>query len=85
MKKAYKAPTMLVENFRLSDRIAASCEGLMNLSDPYSCETIEDYVAGTGVKVFLQENGECWIWYEEGNENFLCYHAPQGQPSYFQS
>lgn len=85
MKKAYKAPEMLVENFRLSDRIAAGCEGIMNYSQPYTCETEEDYIPGTGVKVFIADNTDCWIWYDENSDDFLCYHAPQGNPSYFQS
>lgn len=85
MKKAYTAPVMLTENFRLNDRIAAGCAEMCNYADGGSCETINDYIAGTGVKVFLPENGDCWIWYDAESDDFLCYHAPVGQPSYFGS
>ncbi|MBQ9832763.1 MAG: hypothetical protein IJO48_03425 [Clostridia bacterium] len=86
MKKAYTAPTVLVENFKLSEHIAASCAEIVNHADGVSCIPKDEYMAGTGVYVFMSTNPSCYIWYDSGMDqgDLPCYHQPSGW-NYFQS
>lgn len=87
MKKTYTAPVMLAENFRLSDRIAAGCspDALVNLRNGEACE--KEYMEGTNINIFMQTNGDCWIWYDPNDppSDQPCYHAPTSAWKYFSS
>ncbi len=80
MKKAYRKPSIVFENFELSKSIASCGQGVkMNFLDPHTCSAELDAYAGIELNIFLNDK-ICHYW----NEN-LCYHAPNDNEVLFNS
>lgn len=76
MKKTYMKPALFVENFSLSQSIAAGCTahkydlGSPSSGDPNVCGW--DYMGGTYFKAGM--NPDCTL----GDLELVCYNAPNG-------
>ena len=82
MKKTYKKPIAVIENFSLATSIAGDCEAKTNLPSNNSCGM--DF---SGVTVFLDTMAGCAGGIEIGSDDFggdgefngICYHVPYGE------
>lgn len=86
MKKHYKAPEILFEDFALSDSIAGTCDGIVGNPSKGSCA-----VLGTGgISVFSEGIRGCDFKPEDlGGINDewdgFCYHVPTEYNNLFNS
>jgi len=86
MKKTYKKPIAIIENFSLATSIAGDCETKTNMPSNNSCGL--DF---SGVTVFMQDMGGCAGGIEvdnlggDGEFNGICYHVPTGDNNLFNS
>ena len=82
MKKAYKKPEIVFENFSLSTSIAAGCENPTNLPSKNQCGL--DF---SGLMVFMNGMTGCEdIQIAEGDDfDGICYHVPTEQNNLFTS
>lgn len=81
MKKQYKKPLVLFDNFSLSTNIAAGCEYSTNFA-MNQC----GYKFAPGVIVFTEENTGCGkkVLADE-NYNGICYHNPSDANNLYSS
>lgn len=82
MKKVYSKPEIMFEDFSLSTNIAGDCEEKTKLlsRNEYGC----GYPLRNGKVVFTDEYG-CTTTPDDGPNNNLCYHVPEGSYNLFNS
>ena len=79
MKKKYVKPQIIIENFSLSETIAAGCEVKTNLPSANTCGL--DF---SGLSVFFDGMTGCSMITVSKNEgdgqwDKICYHVPTGE------
>lgn len=72
MKKAYKAPEIMFEDFSLSTNIAGDCDVIVNNHTENVCA----YISRTGEHVFTEAITACKTKQGDGANNGVCYHVP---------
>ena len=82
MKKAYKKPELWYEDFRLSQSIAAGCEGIANYAEGLCTVTISDPENGYDIVIFTA--GVCEFT-PPNPDDWVCYHAPHEGKNVFSS
>lgn len=80
MKREYKKPIVVFENFCMSTNIAAGCEFKNDLKGQGEC----GYPTRTGDVVFVLGITGCTYTQEDTNGN-LCYHVPTENTNIFNS
>lgn len=88
MKREYKKPIVVFENFCMSTNIAANCDRIVNNPTQYVCG-----IPGSapGMDVFSTGIHGCVIHEEtvdgvaDGVYDGYCYHVPDGQTQLFNS
>ena len=87
MKKVYKKPAIVFENFSLSTNIAGDCEAKTNT--PTSAQGCGYQPEGVTYTIFLTTMGGCDRKFEDGAANppynGICYHVPSSLNSVFNS
>lgn len=82
MKKVYRKPAIVFENFTLSTGIAGNCEVKTNTPSQMQCPYGEnDY----GYPIFLDGVSACVSKVQDGNNNTFCYHIPIESNTLFNS
>jgi len=83
MKKVYKKPTVIVEDFSLSTSIANGCDVKIDTANSGNCGL--DF----GAKViFIETVAGCTPPYygvDDGQYNGICYHVPMSNNDMFNS
>lgn len=79
MKKAYQKPRIFYESFRLSETIAAGCQFISTMGDPYVCSLD----TGDGEPLFAA-GGVCVQTPPPGDDT-ICLHIPSDILSGFTS
>lgn len=82
MKKKYEKPMILIENFSLSETIAAGCDVKVETQNSGQCGL--EFGAQT---IFLVDVQGCTKKYtvDDGSFNGLCYHNPTDSTNLFNS
>ncbi|MEA4831507.1 hypothetical protein SDC9_158565 [bioreactor metagenome] len=76
MKKQYRKPTINIENFKLTESIAVTCQSMTVFALNNTCyppRSIGSDENGEAITVFYAEG--CSI---SGDNDPTCYHAPSG-------
>lgn len=82
MKKTYKKPVAIIENFSLSTNIAGNCEVKTNTPSEGNCA----YPLRTGENIFFSSIANvCTTHEDDGEYNGLCYHVPNEAKNLFNS
>ena len=81
MKKAYQAPALYYESFRLAQNISAGCEGIANFeANNCSINVVDE---GVNINIYLDMN--ICHYSGPGVEDMICYHAPTDMNNAFSS
>lgn len=82
MRKVYRKPEIVIENFALCTSIAAGCELQTNLPSPneHGC----GYMLGRVEMIFIADVG-CNSVPDDGKYNGACYHIPESGVNLFNS
>ena len=83
MKKVYKKPNIIFEDFTLSTSIAAGCERKAN-NVMYSCEYFDNDL---GYTIFTGSISKCTLTPQDGGDEYngICYHVPVESNNLFNS
>ena len=81
MKKIYKKPMVLIENFSLSTNIAGDCDTKTNTPSQNQCA----YPLRSGHMVFMSEIAACTTTEDDGEYEGICYHVPNDAKNLFNS
>lgn len=76
MKREYRKPEIMFEDFTLSTNIAGDCEVKTNTASKGDCAYGED--TDFGVAIFLSTISDCIYQQAEGEFNSICYHTFEG-------
>ena len=82
MKKIYKKPELWYEDFRLSQSIAAGCEGIANIAEGQCTVTISDPDKGYHIVLFTASTCPDS---PPNPDDYVCYHAPSEGNNVFSS
>lgn len=85
MKKVYRKPQIMFEDFTLSTNIAAGCEEKTNLPSVNQCGVLM-----SGLYVFIEGMTGCGDFPiqgtgGDGEANGICYQVPSGEKNLFTS
>ena len=83
MKKTYKKPELWYEDFRLSQSIAAGCEGIANYAEGQCSVTLKDPNNHYNLVLFMQ-TAIC-KHVPPNPDDYVCYHAPSEGNNVFSS
>lgn len=79
MKKSYMKPTLLADNFGMSENISSDCEGIANWSEFNCSVTIPDL----GWVIYMSAENGCA---KTGvGTDLICYHNPTDANNVFSS
>ena len=82
MKREYKKPIVVFENFCMSTNIAAGCENKVTNATLNTCA----YISSGGIATFTDELvNVCDFTSSDGKWDGFCYHNPDGGPNIFNS
>lgn len=81
MKKTYKKPEIIFEDFSLSTSIALGCEFGAHHAE-YLCAYEDEYLEAV---IFTETISACTTKMQDGVYNGLCYHVPSDQTNIFAS
>lgn len=79
MKKKYVKPQIIIENFALSETIAAGCD--------FKTNTMVEGECGfplKGAMIFTSEVAGC-LYHQPDNNDMICYHVPTDATNIFNS
>lgn len=82
MKKVYRKPAIVFENFTISTNIAAGCEVKTNTPSQMQCAYGETEF---GIPIFLDRVSACISTVQDGENNTFCYHIPIESNTLFNS
>lgn len=74
MRKTYNKPKLWYEDFRLSQSIAAGCEGIANFVEGSCSVTVKIPGSNTLIELFMS-NSVC-SHVPPNPDDSVCYHAP---------
>ncbi len=82
MKRIYKKPEIMFEDFSLNINIAAACEYEANNNSKNSCGFA---LEGFDDKTLFLDVGVCTYLVTDGEYNGICYHNPSSTSNVFGS
>ena len=87
MRKTYNKPKLWYEDFRLSQSIAAGCEGIANFVEGSCSVTVKipgpNTDAATLIEVFMSSSVCTFV--PPNLDDTVCYHAPNESNNVFSS
>lgn len=83
MKKLYSKPSIIIENFEISEFIAGDCTQDVGFGDAGSTKLCQTLDKDSGFYIF-NVDGFCETLWEDG-ENKGCYHISENEQGYFAS
>ena len=81
MKKTYKKPEIMFEDFSLSTSIAAACEYGASHTQ-YVCAYEDEFLEAV---IFTNDIDACTTKMQDGAHNGICYHVPAETSNIFAS
>lgn len=81
MKREYRKPEIMFEDFTLSTNIAGDCQHKINTLTENVCA----YETSGGISTFTDLISACDFTSSDGTADGFCYHVPDGGPSLFNS